>query len=123
MKGLIIKGLIIKDPWINLILDGVKTWEIRGSATNIRGVIALIQSGTKMVYGTVELYNSILLNREEYELNQAKHKVPLDIRLPYLKVYAWEFRNAKRYYKPKPYIHPQGAVIWVNLNNIYEGVN
>jgi hypothetical protein len=40
------KGLIVKSPWIELILEGKKTWEIRGSNTKIRGPIALIKSGS-----------------------------------------------------------------------------
>lgn len=30
------KALIIKQPWIDLILEGKKTIEVRGSKTNIR---------------------------------------------------------------------------------------
>jgi ASCH domain len=39
-------GLRVKQPWIDLILRGVKTWELRGSRTKASGRIALIQSGT-----------------------------------------------------------------------------
>ena len=28
------KGLIIADPWIDYILDGKKTWEMRSSETS-----------------------------------------------------------------------------------------
>ena len=45
------KGLIIKSPWIDYILDKEKIWEIRGSSTTIRGPILLIKSGTDKVYG------------------------------------------------------------------------
>jgi hypothetical protein len=38
-------GLLAKQPWIGLILRGVKTWELRGSRTKACGQIALIQSG------------------------------------------------------------------------------
>ena len=41
-KGM--KALIIKKPWIDYILNGSKVWEIRGSKTNIRGKIELIQA-------------------------------------------------------------------------------
>jgi hypothetical protein len=27
----------------------------------------------------------------------------------------WQLSNVKKYEKPIPYKHPQGAVIWVNL--------
>ena len=49
------KALIIKKPWIDNILDGKKTWEIRGSKTNIRGQIELIQSGSGLVVGSCEI--------------------------------------------------------------------
>ena len=38
-----IRGLLTKQPWIGTILAGSKTWEIRGSSTEVRGPIALIQ--------------------------------------------------------------------------------
>ena len=44
------KALIVKEKWLNLILDGdesgPKLWEIRGSGTWIRGRVGLIQSGS-----------------------------------------------------------------------------
>src|SRR5271169_2519874 len=40
-----LSGLLIRSPYIDWILVGAKTWEIRGSSTAKRGRIALIQSG------------------------------------------------------------------------------
>jgi len=37
------KGLIIKEPWISLILSRKKTWELRSRDTRVRGRIALIR--------------------------------------------------------------------------------
>jgi hypothetical protein len=42
-------GLLIRAPWIDKILDGSKSWEIRGSQTSKSGRIALIESGTGTV--------------------------------------------------------------------------
>lgn len=39
----LLHGLIIRQPWLDRILDGQKTWEIRGTNTQIRGPIGLIQ--------------------------------------------------------------------------------
>jgi ASCH domain. len=114
------KGLIIKDPWIELILEGLKTWEIRGSNSKIRGKIALIKSGTGMIYGTVEIVDSILLTSEQYHQAFEKHRIT-DTEgkaLPYKKVHAWVLTNPVKFEKPIPYVHPQGAVIWVNLDNL-----
>jgi hypothetical protein len=33
----------------------------------------------------------------------------------YKQPHAWELRDAVLFSQPIPYIHPQGAVIWVNL--------
>ena len=56
------KGLIIREPWIDYILSGKKVWEIRGSNTTIRGRIALIKSGTSTILGEANLINSIKLD-------------------------------------------------------------
>lgn len=109
------KGLIIKEPYIDQILCGKKKWEIRGSNTNIRGKIALIKSGTKKIYGEVELVDSFEISIEEYNnycLNMYGYK---EKQLPYKKTYAWVVINPIIYEEPKSYVHPNGAVIWVNL--------
>jgi len=110
------KGLIIKKQWLNKIFDGIKTWEIRGCNTKIRGKILLIQSGTKHIYGECELVDCIKLNLKDYQLNTNKHciKTNLDT-LPYKNTYAWVLNNVKVYKSPIPYKHPIGAIIWVNI--------
>jgi len=37
------RGLIIREPWIGMILDGSKTWELHTQHTTMRGEIALIR--------------------------------------------------------------------------------
>jgi hypothetical protein len=44
-------GLIIKKEWLDFILDGGKTWEMRSRPTKKRGDILLIQSGSGLVVG------------------------------------------------------------------------
>lgn len=110
------KGLIIKSPWIDLILEGKKVWEIRSRNTNIRGEIALIRSGSGTIIGTVELTDCKKLAQSDFKINYAKHCINTDSELPYKNVYAWVLQNAVLYEKPIPYIHPKGAIIWVNLD-------
>ena len=69
------KGLIIKEKWLNKIFEGVKIWEIRGCSTKIRDKIYLIQSGTKHILGECELIDCIKIDLEEYQLNTDKHKI------------------------------------------------
>jgi hypothetical protein len=49
------KALIVREPWIDLILDGHKTWELRTRPTSIRGQIALIRQGSGQIEGVVNL--------------------------------------------------------------------
>ena len=50
-----LSGLLIRSPYVDWILAGSKTWEIRGSSTAKRGRIALIQSGSGTVIGVADL--------------------------------------------------------------------
>ena len=110
-------GLIIKKKWLDLILAGQKTWEIRGSNTKVRGRIALIESGSGLVLGEAHLVDVVgPLTKREMLANVKKHHVTEEtIRrgLRYKSPHAWILTNAKRYRKPVPYDHPAGAVIWV----------
>ncbi len=109
------KALIIKKPWIDYILEGKKTWEIRGGNTKIRGEIELIQSGSGLVVGKCELIDSIPLNLSDYQANEGKHCIKNTEKLPYKNTYAWVIKNAQRYDEPRKYKHPNGAIIWVNV--------
>lgn len=112
---MITKGLIIKKYWLDKIFDEGKIWEMRTSKTKISGRIGLIESGSGLIVGEVDLLgclDSPIPANDRYLRN---HKVE-DIELLKKWKYAWILSNAKRYDKPIPYKHPKGAVIWVNLN-------
>lgn len=111
------KGLIIKSPYIELILEGKKKWEIRGSKTNIRGTIGLIKSGSKKVFGEVDLVDCIELNLDMYNEYCSELYGKKEEKMPYKRTYAWVVKNPKIYDSPKSYVHPMGAIIWVNLDN------
>lgn len=108
-------ALIIKKPWIDLILDGKKIWEVRGSNTKIRGKIALIESGSGKVVGECEILDSISLDERTYKENIDKHLIENIIQMPYKKTYAWCIEKPQRYKEPKTYRHPKGAIIWVKI--------
>lgn len=112
-------GLLIRAPWIDKILDGSKTWEIRGSHTYKEGRIALIESGTGTVVGVAELAGAVgPLSLKELAANWRQAGFGRDEhlnRLPYKKTFAWVLKNPKRLRAPVPYDHPSGAVIWVRL--------
>ena len=108
-------ALIIRKPWIDYILDGKKTWEIRGCNTKKRGKIELIQSKFGFIIGCCELVDCIKLNIEQYLNSKEKHCIENIDKLPYKSTYAWVLTNPYRYSVPKKYKHPNGAVIWVKV--------
>lgn len=112
------RGLLIRSPWIERILQGSKCWEIRGSNTNVRGRIALIRSGSGKIVGTCDLMDVVgPLTLSELRENACKlgciDEDPQS--LPYEKTYAWVFKNPVPLEEPIPYKHPSGAIIWVKL--------
>lgn len=112
---MITRALIVRQPWIELILSGVKIWEMRSARTNIRGRVGMIEQGTGLIVGEVDLVDSIdPLTLITHQMHYDKHRIE-----NYEKLLDWSFpwvlENAERYKKPVRYKHPQGAVIWVNL--------
>jgi hypothetical protein len=109
-------GLIIKKQWLDLILEGKKIWELRGSRTKKREIISLIESGSGEIKGSCKLVNCIgPLTEKQFNDNKEKHQ-SLSLQPPYKKTYAWVLSEPKRFEKGIKYIHPQGAIIWVNLD-------
>ncbi len=113
------RGLIIDEPWISMILNGEKTWEMRTTASKVRGPIALIKKGSKQVVGTAELVDCLSpLSFSEFARHERLHRIPAARHKS-----AWEggwqvpwvLRKARRLNRPVAYAHPSGAVIWVKL--------
>ncbi len=113
-----LKGLIIKEPWIGLIIAGKKTWEMRSRDTRVRGRIALIRKGSKFVVGIADLVNTIPdLSVQELRANVARHQVDaLQLDESFKWKTAWVLDRARSLGEPVPYQHPRGAVIWVDLD-------
>jgi len=108
------KGLIIKKKWLDKIFDEGKVWEMRSARTKITGNIGLIESGTGLIVGECELTGCSERPIPKHKDLIKYHKIE-DMELLDKWKWAWFLYKAKRYDKPIPYKHPQGAVIWVNL--------
>ncbi len=107
--------LIIKQEPLNKILQGEKTWELRGTKTHKRGRIGLIQSGSGLIVGECEVVGCTTeLSQTEFAQHKDKHCSKSTTK-PYSKTYAWKIQNAKKYDDPIPYSHPKGAIIWVKV--------
>lgn len=110
------KGLIIKSPHIENILDGKKVWELRGSDTKIRGRIALIKSGSKTIVGYANLVGSSgPCSPAALELSEHLHLAKGATK--YKNTYAWHLEKVEKLETPISYSHPQGAIIWVKLKD------
>ncbi len=110
-------GLIIRPPWVDRILDGQKTWEIRGTNTQTRGPIALIQSSLGRIVGVVQLVDVRRLTIDEFRDGAEHHAIRDAVQrpLPYPTCYAWVFQDPIRLPQPIAYTHPRGAVRWVRF--------
>ena len=110
--------LIIKPEWLALILEGIKTLEIRGSATSKVGeVIYLAPSGDAQLVASccvTACYGP--LGQEEWVSLRSAHCVPEAARSYGAKTHAWEFSNVQRISPPVPYVRKRGVVIWEKLS-------
>jgi ASCH domain len=114
------QGLVIREPFIGLVLAGRKTWEMRSRSTRIRGPIALIRSGSGLVVGTAQLIGcGKELGADELRATSDRHCIPLERIEQVIAsrwVVPWELRDAQPLAQPIPSEHPPGAVTWVTLN-------
>lgn len=114
------RALVIRQPHIGHILDGMKTWEMRSAPTKIRGRIGLIEAGSGLIVGEAEIdrmqsapktYRARYMTRCFHRIQEDRYSV-MD-----KWCWAWVLSNVLRYDEPVAYEHPQGAVIWVSLPN------
>jgi hypothetical protein len=111
------RGLVIDQPWVGLIADRKKTWEMRTRQTKVRGWIGLIEKGTGTVIGLACLTDSLpALKRDLHHLHFKKHRVPSG-RKRYDGKYLtpWVLAKSFRLSRPVSYQHPSGAVTWVTF--------
>ena len=110
--------LVIKKPWLELILARKKIWEIRGSSTNKRCFIHLGLSGSGgCILGGARLVDCYALTRKKLADNVDKHRVTDIRKITYTRSYAWCLEGVKRYAKPLRYKCRPGAISWVRLQS------
>lgn len=114
------KAIVIDEPWVSLITSGQKTWEMRKNGCAHRGTVALIRKGSGHVVGTATVIGSLppLTTAEAYAAAEDKHRIPPE-RQERARFDGWHtpwvLAEARPLARPVPYRHPNGAVIWVNL--------
>lgn len=109
------KSLIIRQPWIEFILSGQKTWEMRSKPNKVHQRIGLIEQGTGLIVGEATIWPSLesVSPQHSVENDFDKHRVS-EAELLEKWCYPWPLTDIIRYENPIKYSHPKGAVIWVN---------
>lgn len=107
-------GLIIKKKWLDLIMSGKKTLEIRGCRTSHVGEeIALLESGSQKIRGFCKIKEVMALDKGKWEAHRVRHCVDVpweNLIKRYKTPYAWHLSAIT----PKDglaYEHPKGADI------------
>jgi hypothetical protein len=110
-------GLIIKKKWLDLIVNGKKTIEIRGSDTKKEGEkIYLLESGTHKIVATAVISSTYLISCSDWSEERKEHCVDIsysDLKKRYKTPYAWVLSDVTPIKDIWYYKHSQGAVIWV----------
>ncbi len=111
------RGLIVREPWASLIVDGKKTWEVRRTRTKHRGPVAIISGGK--IIGIVDIVDVIELPVKEMAAFVEKHYADPTIILSYgadrETLFAWVLKNPQRLRTPIPIDIPVGAQVWVRI--------
>ena len=108
-------GLIVKQPFADLIIDGKKQWELRSRPipkNKIGSEVLLLSKGS--ILGRITLkkdLGSVNLQRL-YETTHLHHS-ELDTLDKTFVTHVWEIRVTKKFDHPKKYAHPNGARVWV----------
>jgi hypothetical protein len=115
------KWLVIASPWISLILNGQKDWEMRAKPTEHRGWFALIWKGMGAVYGVARLVDvGSPLDVAQMTASFDRHRIPKETILTGEVANwttPWMLADVIRLPKPVSYKHPSGAVTWVRLED------
>ena len=97
--------LVVKNPWLDLILSGRKTWEIH---------LALSGAGGR-IFGQCQLTESFPIDHGDLAKHVDKHCINDTDIITYSRPHVWVMSKPQRYENPFAYSHPYGAVKWVKL--------
>jgi predicted transcriptional regulator len=104
--------LKIDDKWVNLILNGRKTWEIRRTNTTIREQIALGNKEKKRVVGYAKIVDSMERTVEDLKKHNDKHQANDFIDM-YANgketLFAWVLEEIEVEPNPRPYSYSTGS--------------
>lgn len=116
------KGLIVREPYATLIVEGKKVWEIRKQRTSVRGTILILSKGKAL--GKAKLVDVLgPFTPEELAEHKDKHHADLEFLKEYSKgkpLYAWVLEGAEKFERPKKVEIARGAQVWANVRRVRE---
>ena len=110
-------ALLVKPIFVDLMLDGKKTWEVRTKITYKRGRIHLAKVGTGQLSGSVCIVDCISVPVAHLPRHCDKHCIddPLLMFAGHSRVFAWVLEAPDTFTATYSFQHPRGAVSWVRL--------
>ncbi|NBN77690.1 hypothetical protein GWI72_05340 [Microvirga tunisiensis] len=119
------RGLVIRDPWIEHILQGRKDWEMRAQKTSTRGWFGLIRQGSGTVVGLARLVDcgpaltldEMIAAHDHHCISEAEIRSGKVARW----VIPWKLEDVRKLDRPVPYEHKNGAVTWVKFSDDVAG--
>eukprot|EP00435_Cladocopium_sp_Y103_P060361 s1036_g22.t1 len=130
-------ALLLKPEWAHAILHNGKDIELRSTPcpSKVGKTVAIGTGG--MLLGQVEIVGCWLLCHgrdgqvEDHPGNPPfstfrstadRHQVyDESIVAEYKNIWAWELKHLIVYSTPKPYFHPKGAIVWIDLTKQRDG--
>lgn len=110
--------LKIDEKWVNLILSGKKTWEIRRTNTIIRERIALGNKKIKRCVGYATIVDSLEKSLDELEQYSSKHQAN-DFLRKYAKgrdtLYAWVLDDIEVEPEPDSRLYSYSRGCWCKI--------
>jgi len=99
--------LILRNPWLGLILSGIKTLEIRGMRLKPR----TMWLGSKgLIFGQARIQSVCEIKTDEmWRQLYPQHRWDRDSR-PYRRTFALQLTDVRRLSRPQRYTHPSGAI-------------
>ena len=114
------RGLVIREPWIDLILSGQKMWEMRSQAPAWRGWFGLIRKGSCQISGIARLADvGRALTQSRMIETIDRHRIPeAMIRSGEVEKWTtpWILADVQILAQPVRYRHPNAAITLFTLD-------
>lgn len=101
--------MVLRDPWLPLILEGKKTMEIRSKRAGL-GPVWLGQGGK--VYGKVNIIAATPMTEQQFRDCMSEHLWPENMPMTYKTICGLSLAEPHALPKPVPYWRPRGAIGW-----------